>query len=191
MKILALNKSFIPIRLSTVYSVIGKFYCNAVEGFFIEGDSFIPKSWDEWLELSKKDIWPENTQFINSVTQRVAIPKVIRYLNYDKIPKVTLRLSRKSLYERDNYICYICGKKFSESKLSIDHVIPASRGGRSTWENMSTCCKQCNWNKGDKLLSELNIRPKGKMPFKPVLSNAQKLRASVTNYQKEWKLFGF
>jgi len=187
---LALNKSFLPIRIVGLQSTICKFYDGRVEGMYINGDTWEPKMWDEWLEMSKKDIWPEGTQFINSVTQRIAVPRVIRFLYYDKIPKVTFRLSRKSIYDRDNNTCYLCGKKFGESKLSIDHIRPLSRGGGNSWENMVTCCVECNWKKGDKTLEELKLKPKF-MPYKPQMSNIQKLKAGVKTYDPVWKMFGF
>ena len=190
MKVLALNSNFIPIRLCSKFATIGKFYTGAVVGMLITGDKWREVKWDEWLELSKKDIWPKEQEFIQAVTQRIAIPEVIRYLNYGKIPKVSFRLSRQSIYNRDDYTCYLCGEQYSEGKLSIDHIVPLSRGGRNSWENMATCCKRCNWDKGDKTLAELKIRPKY-MPQKPVLSNAAKLRASVTTYNPNWKLFWF
>jgi 5-methylcytosine-specific restriction endonuclease McrA len=189
MKILSLNASYIPIRLSSVYSTISRFYCGAVEAIYIKGDNWSLKTWDEWWELSRKDVWPEGTQFINSTTQRVAIPKVVKCTKYDKIPKVSFRLSRKAIYERDKFICYICGKKFSEGKLSIDHVIPLSKKGKNDWTNMATCCKECNSMKGDKLLSELGIKAKY-LPVKPTMSNIQKLKSQITQYDKDWKLFG-
>jgi len=190
MKILAMNSNYIPIRIISKYTAICKFYNNMVEFIYIKGNNWEAKNWEQWLELSSKNIWPEDTDFINSVNFRIAVPKVIRFLNYSKIPKVTFRLSRKSIYERDNFTCYICGKKFGESKLSIDHMRPVSRGGGNSWENMITCCVKCNWDKGDKTLDELRLKPKF-MPYKPQMSNMQKLKASVTTYQPEWKLFGF
>jgi len=189
-RILCLNKSYIPIRLTTKFSAIGKMYTEMASAIYINGDKWEEKNWDKWLQLSLKDVWKDDQEFINSIRQRIAIPKVIRYTKYDRIPKVTLRLSRKSIYERDKYTCYLCGEQFSEGKLSIDHVIPISRGGRNDWNNMATCCKNCNWKKEDKLLSELGIKPKF-MPYKPQLSNIVKLKSSVIKYDPDWKLFGF
>jgi len=190
MKVLAINKSYIPIRICSKFATIGKMYTGAVESFFIKDGSYRPLNWADWLELSKQDVWPEGTDFINSVTQRVALPKVIRYLNYDKVPRVSLKLTRKGIYERDNHTCYICGENYGEGKLSVDHVKPLSKGGQSTWENLVTCCKKCNGLKGDKTLEELKWKPKF-LPYRPARSNIQKLKASVTTYYPEWKLFGF
>jgi len=189
-RILMLNRSFIPIRLVSRFNVIGKMYCEQAEPFFIEGDKFRQVDWQDWLKLSLADVWPSDQDFIQAVSQRIAVPKVAIYTEYDKIPKVSFRLSRKSIYERDKYQCYICGETYSEGKLSIDHVVPLSKGGKNNWENMVTCCKRHNFEKGDKLLSELKWRPKF-LPQKPVLSNMQKLKASITHYDPCWKLFGF
>jgi len=188
-KILALNKSYIPIRLISYQSAIGKLYCEQCEFIYIKDNNWEGLNWNQWLEASEKREWDSSTSFIHTIKQRFAIPKVIRYTKYDKIPKVTFRLSRQAIYNRDNWTCYICGEEFSEGKLSIDHVVPTSRGGKNSWENMITCCKNCNYKKGDKLLSELGIKPKF-LPHKPTISNIQKLKNSVSIVYPEWKLFG-
>jgi len=188
MKILALNSNYIPIRITSRFSAIGKFYTGMVEFIYIKDGKWQGYNWDEWWDMSRQDIWPEGTDFIESTTQRVALPAVMRYLQYEKIPKVTLRLTRKAIYERDQYKCYLCGKEFGEKKLSIDHIVPASRGGRNSWENLITCCKQCNFNKGDKTLTELKLKPKFNA-YKPNLSNIAKLKASIGTMRPEWELF--
>jgi 5-methylcytosine-specific restriction endonuclease McrA len=188
MRILCLNKNWVPIRTASIYSVIGKMYCGLADGIFFEGENFYPLNFENWLEKSLYDVWPKNQRFIQSVKQRVAVPSVVMYVKYGGVPKVTLKLTRKAIYERDHYICYICGKEFSESKLTLDHVIPISRGGQNSWNNLATCCQQCNWDKGDHLLSELNIRPHY-IPQKPLVSNISRLKASITEYKEEWKYF--
>jgi len=156
---------------------------------YINGDKWEPKSWDEWASLSLQDVWPDDQEFINSTKQRFAVPKVIRALSYDKIPKHSIRLTRKAIYERDNYTCYICGKEFSERKLSLDHIIPTSRGGKNSWENLITCCSECNFRKGDKLLSELGIKARFQA-YKPNISNIQRLKSTITTYDPAFALFG-
>jgi 5-methylcytosine-specific restriction endonuclease McrA len=190
MRVLALNKSYIPVRLASVYSAIGKFYVGIAEAIIVENSQYTAFNFEQWLARSLLDVWPKDQRFINSVSQRIAVPSVIRYLKYDKIPKTSVRMSRKSIYERDDHTCYLCGQKLSETHLTLDHVIPVSKGGRSDWANLATCCAKCNCEKGDKLLSELKIRPKF-APYKPTVSNMSRLRASVAQYQQEWALFGF
>jgi len=164
-------------------------FTGMAEAIYIKNDVWECISWDKWLEMSTKDIWPEDQQFIQAISQRIAIPVVIKYVAYSKIPKVTMRLTRKAIYERDRYTCYLCGKEFNEKKLSIDHIKPSSKGGGNTWENCITACKVCNYNKGDKTLSELGIKPKFQA-YRPNLSNIAKLKNSIGNIREEWKLFG-
>jgi 5-methylcytosine-specific restriction endonuclease McrA len=163
-------------------------YCGLADGLFFDGDSYLPLDFEKWLDKSMYDVWPKDQKFIQSVRQPIAIPKIVIYTKYDKIPKVTQKLTRKAIYERDQYTCYLCGKKFTEGHLTLDHVVPLSRGGGNSWENLATCCRQCNWDKGDKLLSELKVKPHF-IPHKPVISNMSRLKASIHTYQDEWKMF--
>jgi ribosomal protein L32 len=92
--------------------------------------------------------------------------RVIRLLNYVKIPMTKImanKPSRSSIYKRDHNICQYCG---STRNLTIDHVIPKSRGGKDTWENLVTACYPCNIKKGSKLLSETTLTL-SKLPSRP------------------------
>lgn len=186
MRTLAINRSFIPIRIINKYEAICKLFLGNANAITFEDKTYIELSFDDWI---KRKIWPKDQEFIHSATMTIAIPRTIRYLYYDKIPKFTLRLSRKSIYNRDNRVCYICGKEFTDKHLSIDHIIPISRGGKNTWENMITCCIDCNWKKGDKLLNELGIKPKF-LAKKPATSNIQRLKLDLQRDFEEWKFFG-
>ena len=90
--------------------------------------------------------------------------KVIRLVHYIKLPYSRLMANhptRPLIYKRDDYTCGYCGAK---EGLTLDHVIPQSKGGQDTWENLVTCCLKCNLKKGDKMLKEsgmkLNIVPR-------------------------------
>src|SRR6202171_2186167 len=76
-------------------------------------------------------------------------PSVIRLLAYRHIPQQSRALSRKNILLRDRNTCQFCGKVFPSSELTLDHVMPRSRGGRSSWENLVACWYRCNHNKGD------------------------------------------
>jgi 5-methylcytosine-specific restriction endonuclease McrA len=184
---LALNKNFIPIRIINKYEAICKvFVGNATAITFDKDGNYIELNFYEW---AGRQTWPENQEFISSATMKLAVPRVIRYMNYGKIPKTTLKLTRKNIYTRDNHTCYICGEKFSEKDLSIDHIIPISREGKNTWENLITCCLNCNWKKGNQLLHEMGIKPKF-TAHKPSSSNIQKLKLDLERDYEEWKFFG-
>ena len=68
------------------------------------------------------------------------MPRVIRLLGYEKLPKQTVKFNRRNIFARDNNQCQYCGKKFPTSELSLDHVVPRSQGGGSTWENIVCAC---------------------------------------------------
>lgn len=92
-------------------------------------------------------------------------PLVIRLVSYVPVPRFfNLPLSRRSLLSRDNYMCQYCGA--TEIQLTIDHVIPRSRGGKTEWTNVVAACVACNRKKGNKLPAEIKMFPRTK-PAKP------------------------
>ena len=112
------------------------------------------------------------------------LPTVIRLRQFIKVPYRDIPLTRKNILQRDNNRCQYCG--YEGSKLSIDHVMPRSRGGPDSWENVTTACLACNVQKGNRTPKEANMPIKRK-PHKP-LSNlsfeATKMISSGKN--KEW-----
>ena len=96
-----------------------------------------------------------NHKFIYSVKKNFPIPSVIRLNNYISRPFKKVILSRKNVLRRDGYKCAYCGR--SDLQLTIDHVIPKSKGGEDVWENMVAACLPCNNKKGDRTLSEANL----------------------------------
>lgn len=85
------------------------------------------------------------------------LPSVIRLRHYCRIPSRVQVVSRKNLYARDNYTCQYCGKELPAKDLTLDHVVPRSRGGLSRWENLVACCKSCNHTKGDRTPEEAGM----------------------------------
>lgn len=102
----------------------------------------------------------DSTKHLNST---YVLPFVIRLVNYVSIPYNSVVLTRKNVYLRDNHACQYCGKT---SNLTIDHVVPKSRGGRDNWENIVTCCVRCNNRKGDKTADEVGLTLR-KKPYRP------------------------
>src|SRR6201993_5409641 len=87
---------------------------------------------------------------LHAQRSRIAMPSVIRLLEYRRIPHQTRALSRKNILLRDRNTCQYCGEAFAPGELTLDHVIPRSRGGNSTWENLVACCHICNRRKGNR-----------------------------------------
>ncbi len=100
---------------------------------------------------------------IRTISDSYDVPSVIRLLNYVNIPYKSVMLTRHNVFKRDGYKCVYCSAKDS---LTIDHVIPRSRGGTSTWSNLVTACRSCNAKKGDCLPEEADM-PLPYQPYRP------------------------
>jgi 5-methylcytosine-specific restriction endonuclease McrA len=117
----------------------------------------------------KAEVVEELGERLHSATDTYPWPHVIRLVTYVRVPRAVQRkISRRALFARDGWQCVYCGT--SSGRLTLDHVVPRSRGGESSWENVVTSCAPCNLRKGDRLLEEagLTLRRKPRAPA-PVL----------------------
>ena len=127
---------------------------------------------------------------VRSPSTSLAVPSVIRLLEYRRIPRQMRSISRKNILIRDQYICQYCNKKFGAGELTLDHVVPRSRGGSNTWENLVACCLRCNNRKGDRLPDEASMalrqQPK---PFN--LHTSRSLMRQLGDQQETWRKYLF
>lgn len=100
------------------------------------------------LMLGKVEVLEEYGHEIRSVSFTIKLPAVVRLLRMVRKPKAPIKFSRQNIYARDRYRCQYCGRRFRSEDLTYDHVIPKSRGGRTRWDNIVTCCVSCNRRKG-------------------------------------------
>ena len=98
-----------------------------------------------------------STHFLRTPSMRLPLPSVIRLVAYRFVPRHTRSVSRKSIMERDGFTCQYCRERLPAAKLTLDHVIPKSRGGRTSWENLVACCFACNNRKGNRTPSEAGM----------------------------------
>jgi 5-methylcytosine-specific restriction endonuclease McrA len=87
------------------------------------------------------------------------LPRVIVLSRYQKCPPRNVKFNRRNIFIRDHYTCQYCGRTPKEDDLTIDHIIPKSRGGRTVWENVVLACTTCNTAKGSRLPAECNMQP--------------------------------
>lgn len=159
---LCLNKSWIPIGTKTAGEAISSLFSGNYFAVHVEEQdgepNFFTYSLDEWLKIKPT----ENDLYINSVRLKVRVPVVIVTKNFNQIPLIETKLSYSRISERDNYTCQYTGRKFSreEAKIngSIDHVIPRSRGGKESWENLVFCDKDVNLAKSNKTPEEAGLK---------------------------------
>jgi 5-methylcytosine-specific restriction endonuclease McrA len=100
----------------------------------------------------------ENGHFLHSARVAMRLPSVIRLLEYRRIPHQSRALSRKNILLRDRNTCQYCGTVMASGELTLDHVVPRSRGGSSTWENLVACCHPCNRRKGNQFPQEAGMK---------------------------------
>jgi 5-methylcytosine-specific restriction endonuclease McrA len=104
----------------------------------------------------KAEVVEELDRPLCSATRKFAWPHVIRLVHYVRVPRIVQRkISRRALFARDGWRCVYCGT--ATGRLTLDHVIPRSRGGESSWENVVTSCAPCNLRKGNRLLHEVQM----------------------------------
>ena len=104
---------------------------------------------------------------LRSQSLSLPMPLVIRLVTYVRIPRLLpLGVTRRGVLKRDNFSCQYCGKSQSPSDLTLDHVLPRSRGGKNTWENVVAACKPCNHRKGNRTPAEAHLRLL-RQPFRP------------------------
>ena len=88
----------------------------------------------------------------------IMLPSVIRLRQYRYIPTRVAIVTRKNIYSRDHHTCQYCGHKFDARHLTLDHVMPRSRGGRNSWDNLVSCCLRCNQLKADRTPEEADMK---------------------------------
>jgi 5-methylcytosine-specific restriction endonuclease McrA len=120
------------------------------------------------------------------VTVVIKIPAVVRLLRAFRRHAKPVKFSRVNIYARDNYRCQYCGHKASISELTYDHVIPRSRGGRTTWDNIVSCCYACNANKANRTPAEARMTLRA-APTRPAWIPSVQIRVSTKSVPDAWR----
>ena len=128
---------------------------------------------------------------LHAQRSRMAMPSVIRLLEYRRIPHQTRALSRKNILLRDRNTCQYCSVVLPSGELTLDHVIPRSRGGNSTWENLVACCHACNRRKGNRLLNELHEMKLLKEPRSFSLHTSRQIMRMLGRGDDRWRKYLF
>jgi 5-methylcytosine-specific restriction endonuclease McrA len=159
------------------------------EVIHIEDGQYANYDFQSWREISelKASYKEPDDDWIRSVNFEVCVPRVLRLLYYDRLPKQRVRLNRRNIFARDANQCQYCGKRYSTSELSLDHVLPTCRGGDTSWENLVCACVKCNVRKGGRTPKEAGlklIRP----PVRPKRSPLLTIKLGNPKYAS-WKTF--
>jgi 5-methylcytosine-specific restriction endonuclease McrA len=149
---LVLNRSWMPIHVTTARRAL----CMLVRDVarVVAPDTLAIYGFEEWVRLLE----PPTRLFVRSPSLRIPVPEVIVLRGYDRVPCHEAPFTRRNLFLRDDFTCQYCGRQTSSDRLSVDHVMPRSRGGRTTWENCVLACVTCNARKADRSLKETGLR---------------------------------
>lgn len=187
--VLVLNRLYMAVHVVNVRRAIGLLCRELAEVIHLEGGQFAPYSFELWREMSElraETKQPED-DWIRSVNFEIQVPRVIRLLMFDRLPKQKLHLNRRNVLARDGHLCQYCGRHFPTHLLSIDHVVPRSRGGETTWENVVCACLACNVKKGGHTPHEARMKLT-KTPVRPKRNPLLLMKLSNPKYES-WRLW--
>ena len=187
--VLVLNKYYAPVRVTTARRAFCMIFKELAEVVSVEDSRYLSYDFDSWREVSafRAKYQREHHDWVRCVKFELAVPRIVRLLFYDRLPRVPVKFNRRNIFARDGNRCQYCGRKFPTSELSLDHIVPRSRGGSSGWTNVVCCCVKCNVRKGGRLPQETRMRLIAE-PVKPKRSPAVTIRLSSEKYAS-WKQF--
>lgn len=160
--VLVLNRLWQAVHIATARRAVCLLYGGRAKAL---DQDYAIYDWDSWM-ARPEDSRSESDEFLQGVTTRFRVPRVVQLMHFDRVPRSRVKFTRANIYLRDRYRCQYCGMKGNKSELNIDHMVPRSRGGGSTWENVVVACIPCNRRKSNRLPEEAGMFPSRK-PERP------------------------
>lgn len=187
--VLVLNKHYAAVRVVSARRALTLLFKEIAEIVSVENSEYTSYDFQSWRVLSelRSRYQRDHHEWVRCVKFELAVPRIIRLLFYDRLPKQPVKFNRRNIFARDRNRCQYCGKKFPTTELSLDHIVPRSRGGEANWTNIVCCCVKCNVRKGGRLPEEAGVKLIVE-PVKPKRSPIVTLRLSSEKYAS-WKQF--
>lgn len=165
--VLVLNRSFQPIHVTSLKRAFTLLYQGVAQAIDEQYRLF---DFSSWAALSAE----VGGESIGTPTRRIRIPRVVVLVAFDRLPRMRVRFSRHNIYLRDENTCQYCGRRFVRAELNLDHVVPRSQGGSTSWENIVCSCIPCNLRKANRTPAQAGMallkepfRPKWNPRFRP------------------------
>ncbi len=166
-QVLVLNKHWMAVHVCTVKRAVTLLF---QELALVVSEDYRTHDFNSWRELSNfadsSAPGGDPRPMLRTPQFQMLLPQVIVLSRYQRCPPRSVQFNRRNIFMRDHYTCQYCGRKPSKDDLTIDHILPKSRGGRTIWENVTLACTACNTKKGSRLLSECGMMPL-KVPKRP------------------------
>jgi hypothetical protein len=198
--VLVLNKNWVPINVTSVFDAIASVFSDRAK--FVDPETYATYDFESWI-----DTWEDAMhlakisahQVVNCPSVKIVVPEIVVCTEYKGVGcgngiRVRPKFSRRNIFLRDKGVCQYCGKKFETQQLNIDHVIPKSKGGQSTWTNIVLSCVKCNDKKRDRTPDEAGM----KLIRKPQIPTADEVRRPLaerlrrrigSRFPKSWEGF--
>jgi len=157
---LVLNRNWQPVNVATVARSLVMLWNESAR--VVDPGDYQTYSWADWAKLAPLDGEP----FIRAIRMRLRVPEVVTLTGYDRLPEAAVAFSRRNIFKRDHYTCQYCGVQPGAEELTIDHVLPRSQGGASTWDNCVLACVACNSRKADRTPAQAGMKLR-KPPVRP------------------------
>lgn len=178
---LLLNAHYAALRIVTVrraFTLLFKrdaSFQPVAEVVNVEEGRYVSYDFDDWAQLScmKRQLEPHAHDWVRAVRWHLAVPRIIRVFTFARVPRRQIQFNRRNVFARDGHMCQYCGRRFGTSDLSLDHVVPRSHGGATSWENIVCACVSCNVRKGGRTPSQANLallKPPSKPNHHPILN---------------------
>ncbi len=187
--VLVLNKHYMAIRIVGARRAFSLLCRELAEVVSLEEGSYSNYDFESWCEVSqfRREFEPDGHDWVSTVNFHVAVPRIIRLLFYDRLPRTEVKFNRRNIFARDKNSCQYCGKRFPTSELSLDHVVPRSMGGAATWTNIVCACAKCNVKKGGRTPKQANMHLTQK-PVRPKHNPLVHIHLGHERY-RSWKQF--
>ncbi|HMB04121.1 MAG TPA: HNH endonuclease, partial [Isosphaeraceae bacterium] len=157
--VLVLNKFYTAVHIIPVRRAFCLLCKELAEVITLDDGRYQSFNFENWREVSeaRARFREPDDEFIRTVQFEIQVPRVIRLLTYDRLPRHRVKFNRRNIFARDGNHCQYCGKRFATNELSLDHVLPRSRGGQAIWENIVCACLKCNVRKGGRTPIGVNL----------------------------------
>jgi len=182
--VLVLNRNWQAINVKTPQEAFGMLATDTATALDIAEDgTMVPVRWTDWMKLPVRD----SDNAVKTVRGAIRVPTVVVLSNFAKVPKKRPKFGSRGIWERDGGVCQYTGRKLNPGEGNIDHIVPRSRGGKSTWENCVLAHKDVNSRKANRLPEEAGL----KLLRKPAVPREVPVSVLIKNQHriKDWELF--
>jgi 5-methylcytosine-specific restriction endonuclease McrA len=177
--VLVLNRSWLAIHVCNVRRALTLLTLGMAR---VVTEHFETHDFHSWRELSQY----AEENYLNTPRFKLLIPEIIVLTDYNSVPPRRVKFSRRNIFERDRYTCQYCRRSPARSELSVDHVVPRSRGGQTNWRNVVLACTECNARKRDRTPREAGMQLK-RLPKEPPWRPGAGFRITARN--RSWQRF--